>query len=112
MSELLTNDLKSGETLRMIRQIKGISLKKLSVSTSIPASILSEIENNKELPKVDILHTICNHLGLTQNAEDFVVRNEQTIQENIKQQIKAQRIDDLNPEILGLIAITYINNIA
>lgn len=53
-----------GDTLKQLRLIFGYSAKEMSDTLEISASYLSEIENNKKRPSLNILESYANVFGL------------------------------------------------
>ncbi|MCB0556900.1 MAG: helix-turn-helix transcriptional regulator [Phaeodactylibacter sp.] len=85
-----------GNTLKSLRKEKGFKQAELAKLSGISQSYLSEIENNKKLPDIEMLETIGNTLGLPVvaiflrafNKEDMPSEGKEHIINNIKQSIE------------------------
>ena len=72
-----------GETLKRTRNIYGMTASEMSVTLGISASYLSEIENGKKQPSLELLTKYANVYGiklsslilLSENIEDAKQRN-------------------------------------
>lgn len=53
-----------GDELRKARQDAGMSQEKVALSAGIDRSYLSELENNRRSPTVEMLFRICDALGV------------------------------------------------
>lgn len=53
-----------GENIKIIRKIKSLTLKEMSLITGITSSFLSDIENNKKLPSVETLNKLAEGLNV------------------------------------------------
>lgn len=65
-----------GDELRKARQDAGMSQEKVSLDSGVDRSYLSELENNKWSPTVEMLFRICDALGVA--ASDIIARVERT----------------------------------
>jgi len=63
-----------GETLREVRETKGISLSSLSSITGVNKSYISKIENNLREPSITVLNNICKGVGVPLNL--FILLSE------------------------------------
>lgn len=64
-----------GDELRKARQLAGMSQEKVALQAGVDRSYLSELENNKWSPTVEMLFRICGAIGVT--ASDVIARVEQ-----------------------------------
>jgi len=53
-----------GENIKIIRKLKCLTLKEMSLRTGITSSFLSDIENSKKLPSVDTLSKLSEGLNV------------------------------------------------
>lgn len=58
-----------GSNIKKFRKIKGMSQAKLSEKTNIPQTTISDLENGKYIPKIDVLYAISKALNV--NIEDI-----------------------------------------
>lgn len=63
-----------GDELRKARQEAGMSQEKVALEAGVDRSYLSELENNKWSPTVDMLLKICDAIGVA--AADMIARVE------------------------------------
>lgn len=63
-----------GDELRKARQEAGMSQEKVALQADVDRSYLSELENNRWSPTVEMLFRICDALGVT--ASDILARVE------------------------------------
>lgn len=63
-----------GEELRKARLDAGMSQEKVALEAGVDRSYLSELENNKWSPTVEMLYRICDALGVA--ASDILARVE------------------------------------
>ena len=76
-----------GETLKRTRNIYGITANKMSLKLGISASYLSEIENEKKQPSIELLEKYADIYGiklsslilLSENIEDAKKRNDGSV---------------------------------
>lgn len=54
-----------GEKLRQIRQIHGISARKLAEEVEVDPSTISKIENGQALPSIELLLKICKYFKIS-----------------------------------------------
>lgn len=54
-----------GEKLRQIRQIHGISARKLAEEIKVDPSTISKIENGQALPSIELLFKICEYFKIS-----------------------------------------------
>jgi transcriptional regulator with XRE-family HTH domain len=65
-----------GDELRKARQDAGMSQEKVALEAGVDRSYLSELENNKWSPTVEMLFRICDALGVA--ASDIITSTERT----------------------------------
>lgn len=65
-----------GDEIRKAREEAGLTQEQLSFAANIDRSYISQLENNKKSPTVDVLFRLCDALGVA--ASDLVARVEQT----------------------------------
>lgn len=53
-----------GEVLREAREKAGLSQEKLALDADIDRGYISQLENNKKSPTVDMLFRICDAIGV------------------------------------------------
>ena len=63
-----------GDELRKVRQDAGLSQEKVSLESGVDRSYLSELENNRWSPTVDMLFRICDALKIA--ASEVLARVE------------------------------------
>lgn len=63
-----------GDELRKARQEAGMSQEKVALQAGVDRSYLSELENNKWSPTVEMLFRICDALNVT--ASEIIARVE------------------------------------
>lgn len=63
-----------GDVLRKARQEAGMSQEKVALSAGVDRSYLSELENNKWSPTVEMLFRICDALNVA--ASEIIARVE------------------------------------
>ena len=65
-----------GQELRKAREAADLTQEKLSFSANLDRSYISQLENDKKSPTVDVLFRICDALGIS--ASDLLARVEAT----------------------------------
>lgn len=68
----MTDQTSIGETLRVARIKKGVSLRALATELSITPSYLSDIENDRRIPSEDVLQQLAAQLNL--DFDDLMAR--------------------------------------
>jgi transcriptional regulator with XRE-family HTH domain len=63
-----------GNELRKAREAAELSQEELSFEAKLDRTYISQLENNKKSPTVDVLFRICDALGIT--ASEFIDRVE------------------------------------
>lgn len=65
-----------GNELRKAREEAGLTQEQLSYSASIDRTYISQLENNRKSPTVDVLFRLCDALGVS--ASGLLARVEAT----------------------------------
>ena len=65
-----------GEELRKAREAAGVTQEKLSFAAEIDRTYISQLENNRKSPTVDLLFRICDSLGVS--ASEIIGRVERS----------------------------------
>jgi transcriptional regulator with XRE-family HTH domain len=65
-----------GDELRKAREQAKVTQEKLSFAANIDRSYISQLENNKKSPTLDVLFRLCNVLGVA--ASELIARVEES----------------------------------
>jgi len=95
--------MRIGEAIRKIRKIKGIKQRDLAMMCEISQTYLSQIENNKKTPSIDILDKIGLKLGIPIPVILFLSINEQDIAHE-----KRDLFNMINPSIEKFISEIFL----
>lgn len=90
--------MRIGQAIKQLREQKSYNQKELAQACEISAAYLSQIENNKRQPSLDLIEVIGNKLGVPVPVILFRSLNEQDIQEDKREIYKI-----LNPTIMKFI---------
>jgi len=74
--------MKIGQSVKQVRKKKGISQKDLCKSIGITQSYLSQVENDKKTPSIDVLETISNHFDMPLSIMLWFSLKEEDIEEH------------------------------
>jgi len=90
--------MRIGDAIKQIRQEKGFNQKELAKLCEISAAYLSQIENNKRQPTINLIEVIGHKLGIPVPVILFLSLNELDISEEKREFFKL-----LNPSIMKFI---------
>lgn len=90
--------MRIGNAIKQIRTEKGYNQKELAELCDISAAYLSQIENNKRQPTIDLIEEISSKLGIPLPVILFLSLGELDISEEKREMFKL-----LNPSVTKLI---------
>jgi len=90
-----------GDELRRIRKKKNIKAEDLAKAVDVSQALISNIENGKSVPRINILEKIANHLGVD-ISELF---NSRQIDSNLAKLLTEHKVDDATIEEISSLSI-------
>lgn len=94
-----------GEAIKTLRKKKHLKQNELSEVCGISQTYLSQIENNKRQPTIDVLQIIGNQLGVPVPVILFLALSEQDVSDQKRELFKI-----LNPSIEKFITEIFLSN--